>query len=122
MTWIESIPTDDDKVFYNQHLERLKGLQKQKPSLESKLVVSDEETSPSQEKMSRNEWEACWDYFNALFVALEAAIESINRITVDNEPANLLVYEKSEEEKEEGSKRSSGDEDDSSDDESGDEL
>ena len=112
VTWVESIPSDDDKAFYNHHLERLKGLQKQKDTLESQLVLFDEESKVSQEKMSRKEWEACWNYFDALFVALEAAIESINRITQNNEPVDLLVYEKREGESEESS----------SDDDSGDEL
>lgn len=112
--WIGSLPTKDDKAFYVHHLGRLGGILKEKNELETRLVRSnlddESELSSQQGKMTKLEWEACWNWHKALVAGLAAAIDSINRISSGDEEPNLIVYDSIREE------------DDSDDDESGDEL
>jgi hypothetical protein len=93
ITWIGSVPTAEDKSFYTQHLERLRQIQREKEILEPQLVQSDGENS--QGKMTRSEWEACWNYRNTLVIAIELVLESIHRIE-GGEGTKVIVYSQQE--------------------------
>ena len=77
--WIGSTPSDADMAHYTQHLERLERIKTEKHALGVQLVQSYEQDL-SEGKMTRFEWDACWNYHDVLVTILSAVLDSIGKI------------------------------------------